>query len=496
MQLISEMLLPISRGRPSKLRDRGLAKIVQGGYGLWNPNDEKLILLPAGVKLFRHVQNFLLDALSDFRPQLIDTNGSSRGSLDAAVRTVKRAGDLPLLLAARQGDELELLGLHTDLEASMEMANDAIRATGRAISELNARPRRVDRLLDAGHAVDLFCKSDEPLQGEDGLFCATCGWLVAPDSPFRGPENSSDVPQQELKEVETPNCSTIEDLCAFLKISPSQTVKCMIYAVEGHGLTAVILRGDRQVCLQKVRAAFRGAKIRPAEPDELMSVMGDSAGYMGPVGLPEGVTLLADYSVVGVQNSACGANKKGFHLTGACWNRDFKTELVTDLALVQEGDICPRCGDALKKTSLRRVARFFPIDPICAAENSLSFFNGQKKLHVPAWSASIDLTSLLSAVIEDTKFWPREIAPYDDYVFCDDSSDVYSLVGTLEKKGRSVIVDDRRGIKFSDRVADAASFAAPEILGLKNETDVSVVQIFSDGAKETIPTEDFLARLR
>ncbi len=496
MQLISEMLLPIVRGRPSKLRDKGLAKIVQSGCGLWNPNDEKLILLPAGVKLFFRAQKFLLDALKGFRPQLIDVSGSSRGALDAAVRTVKRAGDLPLLLAARRSDELELLGLHTDLEASMEMANDAIRATGRAVSELDVRVRRVDRLLDTGHAVDLFCKSDEPSMCEDGLFCPSCGWLAAPDSPFRRAENSSDEKQQDLKEVATPSCSTIEELCAFLKISPPQTVKCMIYSVEGRGLTAVILRGDRQVCLQKVRAALHGAKIRPAEAAELAAVMGDSAGYMGPVGLPAGVTLLADYSVVGIRDAACGANKKGFHLTGACWGRDFKTDLVADLALVQDGDICPQCGEGLKKTSSRRVARFFPIDPVCAAENSLSFFNGEKKLHVPAWSASIDLTSLLSAVIEDANFWPQQIAPYDDYIFCDDASDVYSLVGALEKKGRSAIVDDRRGIKFSDKAADAASFAAPEILGLKNESGASVVQIFGNGTDETIPLEDFLARLR
>ncbi len=497
MQWLSEMLLPVSRGKPSKLRDRGLAKMVQGGYGLWNPNDEKLILLPAGQTLIRRIQEFLLGALENFCPQLIDTCGSSRGAMDAAVRVIKRAGDLPLLLAERREDKLELLGLHADAEASMEMANDALRATGSAVCALNVRLRRADRTLADGRAVDLLCRSAEPLRGEDGLCCPSCGWLSAFDSPFRAACSETSGGRQELKEVSTPGCHTIEDLCAFLKIPASRTVKCMIYSVAGGGLAAVIVRGDRQVCLEKVRAALRGAAIHPAEAAELQSVMGDSAGYMGPVKLPAAVTLIADYSVVGIQNAVVGANKKEFHLTGACWGRDFETELTADVTFAQEDDLCPHCGAALKTDSLRRIARFRPVDPDCAAESSLMFFNGQKKLHVPAWSASIDLTSLLSAVIEDAAAWPPEIAPFDDYVCWngDAPSVLPALFEALEKNGRRVIADDRPGRKFPDRVAEAASFAAPEILVVKEESGKFLVEATRGGETETLPLDDFIARI-
>ena len=104
MKWVSELLLPVSRGKQGKIRDRGLARLVQGGYALWNPNDQTVILLPAGKKLYDRAAEYLLKALEGFAPQAIDVCGSSRGSLDAAVRLVRRAGDLPLLLAQRTGD--------------------------------------------------------------------------------------------------------------------------------------------------------------------------------------------------------------------------------------------------------------------------------------------------------------------------------------------------------------------------------------------------------
>ena len=159
MKWMSELLMPVSRGRSSRLRDPGLAKIAQGGYGLWNPNDKTLILLPEGKILFQRAEDFLLRSLEAFRPQRLDCGASARGALDAAVRLVKRAGDLPVCFAERRGDKLNLLGLHGDFEASFEMSNDALRAVGSAACALGVSLRRVDRLTPEGHRVDLLCRS-------------------------------------------------------------------------------------------------------------------------------------------------------------------------------------------------------------------------------------------------------------------------------------------------------------------------------------------------
>ena len=495
MKWMSELLLPVSRGKPGKIRDRGLGRIVQGGYALWNPNDGTVILTPMGKELYSRAAKFLLNALSGFNPQPIDTCGSSRGALDAAVRVVRRAGDLPLLLAERTRDRLMLLGLHSDAEAAMEMCSDALRATGSAVCAFDVRLRRADRLLETGYAIDLCARTETPMRGENGFACPDCGWLGFADTPCRhdGEELAKSEPA-ELTLTPTPDCSTIEDLCAFFGISPAQTVKCMIYAVEGRGLVAVILRGDRQVSLEKVRAALGGVAVRPAERSELAVAMGDSAGYMGPVGLPAAVTLLADASVPGVQNVVVGANKAGYHYTGACWGRDFETSSVFDLALVQEGDRCPVCGSPLKVAELRRVARFHPVDPVCAAEPSLTFFNGQRKAHVPAWSAELDLTAFLSAVTESCDTLPRELAPFDTFVCWDGDEAPAALsrvIEALEGRGLSVVADDRGG-KAADRKAEAAALMAPQTVRF-SAGDTPALTVTENGASHEYEIEAFTA---
>lgn len=499
MKWMSQILLPLSPKRPAKLRDAGAAKMICAGSVLWNPNDEKIILLPAGRKVYARAQQFLLAALGNFAPQLADAGGSSRGLLDVAVRVVRRCGDLPLLLVQRRDDRLELLGLHSDLEASLEMANDALRTVGQTVCSLGATLRRVDRLTAEGHAVDLLGSCEAPLRGTDGLACPTCGWLCAPDSPFRGGGQIQNVDKEPtLKEVETPRCSTVEALCQFLKVPVTRVLKTMVYAAEGHGLIAVVLRADRRVCVEKLRAALQGASIRPASSQELSAVMGDCAGYMGPVGLPASLRLLADYSATGARDAVIGANKRGFHLTGACWGRDFKTD-AADLSYVQEGDCCPNCGAALQKKALRSVARFFPVDPACANDPSLTFYDGREKTHVPAWSASIDLTALLSALMEKRDCWPHELAPYDDYVWWegDDAPDFISeLASALDEAGRHAVGDDRTGIKTVDRAAQARVSCAPELLFLKTEEGLPMVDVTRRGETETLPLQEFLRQFK
>ena len=497
MKWMSELLMPVSRSRPSKLRDAGLIRLAQGGYGIWNPNDERLMLLPMGTEMCKWAVEALIDSLEACKPQMIDTCGSQRGGLDVAVRAVKRAGDLPLLLAEKEGSRLKLLGLTTDAEAAFDMSNEALRSIGSGICSLGVKLRRVDRMTPQGHAVDLLCLSGEPLGGEEGLSCGSCGWLAAYDSPCRLAEPPEKEDPEELREAATPNCKTIAELCAFLKIEPSRTVKTMFYAVEGAGLAAVILRGDRQVCLEKVRAALQGAAVRHADPAELAAVMGDSAGYMGPVGLPASVRLIADYSVVDMVNAVVGANKAGYHRTGACWGRDFSTQDVADVTLLQESDRCPTCGAALSVSQLRPVARFMPIDPACAAEKSLTYFSGQSKLPVAAWSASIDLTALLAAVIEKADVYPEEIAPFCILVLWDgeDTPPVLApLLSALDDTDHSVVVDDRR-TPIADRLLEADVMGVPQRIYLRRDGDGWMLDIKEGGHTSTMTLEQYKAAL-
>ncbi len=463
MKWLSELLLPVSKNVSGRIRDTGFARMARGGFAVWNPNDATPILTPEGKTLYDHAVAYLLGALATLNPRRIDTCGSSRGALDAAVRVVRRARDLPLLMCEVRRDRLELLGLHADAEEAAEMCASAVRAAGGAFRALGPLARRVDRLDGEGYAVDIVCRAQTPLRGEDGFFCPKCQAVFCADTPCRHVPPESGGELAPLETVATPDCSAIEDLCAYLNIAPNRTVKCMFYTAKDLGLVAVLLRGDRQVCLEKLRAALRGVSVRPAEAAELSAVMGDSAGYMGPIGLPKAVTLLADCGVENVKGAVVGANKAGFHYTGACWGRDFSAENIADLTFVRKDDVCPACGERLKPSPLRRLARFRPVDPTCAAEPSLTFFNEQSKVHAAAWSAEIDLTALLAEVAACSSVWPRELAPFNALVFWEKEEPPFSpapLFHEFEKAGLSVLACDR-AVSSAEGVSLAQNLMVP-----------------------------------
>lgn len=129
----SENLIPLVRKKPSGIKDTGLARQVQKGYVLVNKNEDSLILLPLGERIYTRLTTALLKRLSVFHPQIVNTTGSSRGLLDIAVRIIKRKCDLPLVLAERRGTDLFLAGFAEDEDSCSIMVSDAIRATGAAM---------------------------------------------------------------------------------------------------------------------------------------------------------------------------------------------------------------------------------------------------------------------------------------------------------------------------------------------------------------------------
>ena len=144
----------------------------------------------------------------------------------------------------------------------------------------------------------------------------------------------------------------------------------------------------------------------------------------------------------------------------------------------------------MKAAELRRVARFHPVDPVCAAEPSLTFFNGQRKAHVPAWSAEIDLTAFLAAVTEANETLPGELAPFDTFVWWDGDeapAQLSRVIEELERRGRSVVADDR-GTTVE---AEAAALMAPRTVRLA--CDSSTLTATENGASREYEIEAFIA---
>lgn len=301
--------------------------------------------------------------------------------------------------------------------------------------------------------------------GEDTLaICANCGYAanleiarsaVAPAENLR-----ADAGPPEL--VATPDCATIAELAGFLGIQSSQTAKAVFFDTPERGLVFVVIRGDLEVNELKLRAAVGVSDLRPASAEQIAAV-GAVAGYASPVGL-EGVTVVADRSLVEAGGLVAGANQSGYHLRNVVYGRDWQASLVADLASVRAGDACVVCASALALERGIEVGHIFKLGTRfteALGANYLTAEDGQRPIVMGSYG--IGLERMLQMLVEQHHdqagiVWPAALAPFQVHLVrlgasagVTEAAD--GLYDQLARAGLRVLYDDRAesaGVKFND----------------------------------------------
>ncbi|MFQ5885949.1 MAG: YbaK/EbsC family protein, partial [Anaerolineae bacterium] len=229
-------------------------------------------------------------------------------------------------------------------------------------------------------------------------------------------------------------------------------------------LVFVIIRGDLEVNEAKLANLLQASELRLATEEEVKGA-GIVAGYASPLGLKGRVKIVADRSICEGSNFVAGANKEGYHLKGVNYPRDFEVDLLADIAMVHEGDLCPRCGKPLRLTRGVELGHIFKLGTRYSEALGATFLDkdGQKKPLVMG-CYGIGTGRLLAAVIEESRdekgiIWPPEIAPYQIHLVALDigqaevSEAAEGLYGALLARGYELLYDDREespGVKFND----------------------------------------------
>src|SRR5207244_4051314 len=114
--------------------------------------------------------------------------------------------------------------------------------------------------------------------GEDEIaLCTACGYAANIElAGSQPPPPPSDTGQGEREEVPTPNVRTIADVCALLRVAPSQTLKTLVF-MDKAGPVLALVRGDQQLHEKKL-ARLRQSEVRPAQPDEVQKGLGAPVG--------------------------------------------------------------------------------------------------------------------------------------------------------------------------------------------------------------------------
>ena len=299
--------------------------------------------------------------------------------------------------------------------------------------------------------------------GEDEiLYCSECSYAANAEKALSTKRKANDQAHLPLQEVATPGMKTIEGVAEFLKLPTSQTIKAVFYSADGE-FVFVVIRGDLEINEIKLKNLLKCSELHLATETEVDAV-GIIPGYASPVGIV-GLKIVADDSIMLGANYVVGANKINYHLKNANYQRDFKADVIADIALTRAGDSCPNCGARLLSARGIEVGHIFKLGTFMSEIMGAYFLDSDgKSKPVTMGCYGIGLGRLLAAVIEQSHddkgiIWPGSIAPYQVHL-CSLSvgqSEVRSIsddiYNGLQEKGIDVLYDDRNdsaGIKFND----------------------------------------------
>jgi prolyl-tRNA synthetase len=302
-----------------------------------------------------------------------------------------------------------------------------------------------------------------------------------------------------LEKVATPGISTCEGVAQLLGVPLARTVKCLIIHAQDK-VQMLLLRGDHMGNEVKIGKLPGIGEWRMANDAEIVEALGCRPGYLGPVGIPATVPLIADRQVAAMADFICGANEPDFHLRGVNFGRDCREpDLVADIRNVVAGDPSPDGKGTLEIVRGIEAGHVFALGNVYSKAMGATFLDAQGQSQVIEMGCyGIGVTRVVAAAIEqnhDAKgiIWPQAMAPFAVAIAAigyDRSEAVRAaadqLHAALEAAGIDVLLDDRGerpGVMFADL----------ELIGIPHRVTIGdrglkEGNVEYQGRRETAPT--------
>ena len=270
---------------------------------------------------------------------------------------------------------------------------------------------------------------------------------------------------QAMQKVHTPDVKTIAELCAFLKLPATLTVKAVVVDGADGKPVLLLVRGDHELNMIKAgKLAQVQQPVTFATAEAIRAAFKADPGSLGPVGFSG--TVIADRAVGAMANFVVGANDNDHHLTGVNIGRDFAEPVFADIRNVVTGDASPDGKGVLELCRGIEVGHIFQLRTKYSKALNLAFLDETGKSQIMEMGCyGIGATRVVAAAIEQNYdergiIFPKAIAPFDVAIVpigYGKSAQVREaadrLHDALTAAGIDVILDnrdERPGVMFAD----------------------------------------------
>ena len=326
--------------------------------------------------------------------------------------------------------------------------------------------------------------------GEDTIVvCDGCNYAANIEAAKREAKKY-EFKEGELKKVETPNCTTIEDVANFLSVSKEQTIKAVIKKAifkDKSKIVVFFVRGSDELEDTKAQNSVDALELIDATLDEIKDA-GVVAGYCGLVDLPKDILVVVDSELENSQGMVCGGNEENFHFI----NVDLKViENIKyfDLIAVKEEDTCACCGGKLSYTKGIEAGHIFQLGDKYSKAMNATFLdeNGKAKPFIMG-CYGVGVSRLVAAVIEqnhDEKgcIWTKSTTPFMvDIIVSNSKNEDEKNMGEkiyeeLKASNVEVILDDRINARFGFKIGDFELLGFPYAIIIGKKLLDGIVEI-------------------
>jgi prolyl-tRNA synthetase len=349
---------------------------------------------------------------------------------------------------------------------------------------------------------------------DDFVWCKACDYAANVEAARRQTPEGSTAPAPDTappaEKVATPDLPSIAGVSDFLGVQPDETLKCMLFDVDGE-LGLAVVPGDRELNEFALAAVLAPKKVRLFTDADFEAHPEIPKGYVGPD--YEGASVVvADPGITAPIGWVVGANEVDHHTRNAVLGRDFQVDVWADLVTIVTGDTCPRCGQPLSVDRGIEVGHVFQIGTKYSVALDANYTDEHGEMHPMVMGCyGIGVSRVVAAIVEEHHdehgiAWPAALSPYDVHLVVvpgrgENAADVLAeaerIYQQLADKGVDVLYDDRDvspGVKFAD--ADLIGVPLQLVVGAKGLAKGIVER--KDRATNTrddIPLADVITRL-
>ncbi len=326
-------------------------------------------------------------------------------------------------------------------------------------------------------------------------------------APVQVEYTKSSEQEENLEKIETPKVRTIEELENFFSQSADRMIKAILFMVNEEPVV-VLVRGDHEVNEIKVKNLFEKGTVVLATPEQAKQLLNCETGYIGPIGLPTDVKVVADIAVQYVVNGICGANEVDHHYKNVNPDRDFSVSTYTDLRLIQEGDPSPDGNGTILFAKGIEVGHVFKLGTKYSEALGASFLDDQGKTQPMIMGCyGIGVSRTVAAIVEQSNdenglVWPTTVAPFDIHLIAINVKDeaqvqlADKLYDELRNSRYDVLYDERperAGVKFKD--SDLIGLPIRIGVGKKAAEGVVEVKVRKTGEMFEVSVEEIYEKL-